>query len=108
VLLFELELISVDGDLAAGTAKPKPALAPVSNQPPPPPPPPPPEHAVVGARVLVVGLNAKPQYNGQVGTVLTWDGAKGRAGVKLDSGDGGAGLMLKCVAWLESAWLHTS
>ena len=88
VLVFELEILKVNGSLADGTAKPKPG-------PPPPPPPPPPAHAAVGCRVRVDGLSAKPQYNGLLGTVVSWDGAKGRAGVKLDSGEGGAGLMLK-------------
>ena len=56
------------------------------------------------------------QYNGLVGTVISWDGAKGRAGVKLDNGEGGAGLMLKPANLLPSevprprtpciVWLH--
>eukprot|EP00966_Prymnesium_polylepis_P187160 4338439-Prymnesium_polylepis.1 len=50
---------------------------------PPPPPPPPP----TGARITVRGLAGRPEFNGQSGTVLSWDGDKGRAGVKLDSGE---------------------
>ena len=88
VLIFELEILTVNGQLADGTAKAKPG-------PPPPPPPPPPSHVAVGSRVQVDGLVAKPQFNGLHGTVVSWDGAKGRAGVRLDSGEGGAGLMLK-------------
>ena len=89
VLIFELEILKVNGDVAAGTAArasvQKPNLAP----------PPPPPHAAVGCRVKVDGLAAKPQYNGLLGTVISWDGDKGRAGVKMDNGEGGAGLMLK-------------
>ena len=96
VLIFELEILKVNGDVAAGTAArasvQKPNLAP----------PPPPPHAAVGCRVKVDGLAAKPQYNGLLGTVISWDGDKGRAGVKMDSGEGGAGLMLKPANLLSS------
>ena len=105
VLIFELEILKVKGKIEDGTAKARPG-----------PPPPPPDHAAVGCRVRVDGLAAKPQYNGLLGTVTTWDGVKGRAGVKLDNGEGGAGLMLKpanllateeprprspCIVWLR-------
>ena len=95
VLIFELELLKVNGEIADGSAKPRPG-------PPPPPPPPPPAHVAIGSRVQVDGLTAKPQYNGLLGIVVSWDGAKGRCGVKLDSGEGGAGLMLKPCNLLES------
>lgn len=49
----------------------------------------------IGTQVMVVGLNAKPQYNGQMGTLTLWNAQKARVGVKLDSGDGGDGLLLK-------------
>eukprot|EP00966_Prymnesium_polylepis_P148804 3437949-Prymnesium_polylepis.1 len=96
VLIFELEILKVNGDVAVGTAAraavQKPVLAP----------PPPPPHAAVGCRVKVDGLAAKPQYNGLLGTVISWDGDKGRAGVKMDIGAGGAGLMLKPANLLPS------
>ena len=57
--------------------------------------PPPPPHAAVGRRVMVVGLASKPHYNGLHGVVVAWDGDKRRAGVKLDNGEGGEGIMLK-------------
>ena len=46
----------------------------------------PPAHAEKGARVRVFGLEAKPEYNHQLGTVTLWDDARKRAGVLLDSG----------------------
>ena len=46
----------------------------------------PPAHAEKGARVRVFGLEAKPEYNDQMGTVTLWDDARKRAGVLLDSG----------------------
>lgn len=46
----------------------------------------PPAHAEKGARVRVFGLEAKPEYNDQLGTVTLWDDARKRAGVLLDSG----------------------
>lgn len=79
VLVFDLELLSVDGSVAAGTAKQKRDPA---DEPKPPP------HVTMGARVMVTGLAARPELNGQLGTVVSWDSEKGRAGVKLDSGDG--------------------
>ena len=57
--------------------------------------PPPPPQAAVGTRVMVVGLASKPQYNGLHGVVVLGDGDKRRAGVKLDNGEGGEGIMLK-------------
>lgn len=51
--------------------------------------------AEVGCRVVVTGLTTQTQYNGLIGTVISWDGAKGRACVKLDSGEGEEGLLLK-------------
>ena len=64
---------------------------------------PPPAHAAPGCRVMVVGLAAKPQFNGLLGQVISWDGAKGRAGVRLDNGTSGAGLLLKPVNLLPGA-----
>ena len=105
VLIFELEILKVEGTVEAGTAKAKPV-----------PPPPPPPHVAIGARVRVDGLVAKPQYNGLHGTVVSWDADKERAGVKLDSGEGGAGLLLKASSLTASdapiprkpfiLWLH--
>lgn len=46
----------------------------------------PPAHAEKGARVRVFGLEAKPEFNDQLGTVTLWDDARKRAGVLLDSG----------------------
>ena len=46
----------------------------------------PPAHVRVGSHVRVVGLEAKPEFNGQMGSVVSWDGDKGRAGVKLERG----------------------
>ena len=46
----------------------------------------PPAHAEKGTRVRVFGLEAKPEYNDQMGTVTLWDDARKRAGVLLDSG----------------------
>ena len=55
----------------------------------------PPPHTAVGNRVVADGLVAKPQYNGLVGTVTSWDSKRGRAGVKFDHEEGGAALLLK-------------
>ena len=46
----------------------------------------PPAHAEKGARVRVFGLEAKTEFNDQLGTVTLWDDARKRAGVLLDSG----------------------
>jgi hypothetical protein len=46
----------------------------------------PPVHAGRGQRVQVIGLEAKPEYNDELGTVISWEAAKQRAGVRLDSG----------------------
>ena len=43
---------------------------------------------LLGKRVWVCGLKAKPEYNGQAGRVYSFDHQKGRAGVHLDSGPG--------------------
>ena len=40
-------------------------------------------------------MASKPQFNGLQGVVVAWDGGKGRAGVRLDNGEGGDGIMLK-------------
>ena len=40
-----------------------------------------------GSRITVVGLAGRPEFNGLTGTVLSWDGDKGRFGVKLDAGE---------------------
>ena len=52
----------------------------------------------VGASVVVVGLKAKPQINGQAASVLGWDAKKGRYNVSLSGGGvipSGALLALK-------------
>ena len=46
----------------------------------------PPAHAGRGQRVQVIGLEAKPEYNDELGSVISWEAAKQRAGVRLDSG----------------------
>ena len=46
----------------------------------------PPAHTEKGKRVQVFGLEAKPEYNDQLGTVTLWDDERKRAGVLLDSG----------------------
>ena len=48
---------------------------------------PPPEDLPSGTRIRVHGLAARPEFNGQSGTAISWDGEKGRVGIKLDSGD---------------------
>ncbi|KAL1515530.1 hypothetical protein AB1Y20_002152 [Prymnesium parvum] len=40
----------------------------------------------IGERVRVCDLQSKPELNGQIGTVLGWDGAKGRYNVNITSG----------------------
>ena len=40
---------------------------------------------LIGKRVRVIGLKAKPEYNGKLGTVTVWDETRQRAGVLLDS-----------------------
>ena len=40
---------------------------------------------LIGKRVRVIGLEAKPEYNGKLGTVTVWDETRQRAGVLLDS-----------------------
>jgi ankyrin repeat protein len=42
------------------------------------------EMPIVGRRVLIVGLVAKPELNGRTGTALSFDDDKGRYSVKLD------------------------
>jgi len=42
------------------------------------------EMSMVGRRVLIVGLVAKPELNGRAGTALSFDDDKGRYSVKLD------------------------
>ena len=54
----------------------------------------PPPHVAVGCRVTLSGLAGKPEYNGLMGTVISWDGVKGRACVKMDISDGGDGMKL--------------
>ena len=41
----------------------------------------------VGTRVRVHGLAGRPEFNGHMGATISWDGAKGRVGVRLDSGE---------------------
>ena len=48
----------------------------------------------MGCRVTLSGLAGKPEYNGLMGTVISWDGVKGRACVKMDISDGGDGMKL--------------
>ena len=43
------------------------------------------EQPAIGTRVEVRGLVSKPELNGRCGAVVSWDAAKGRAGVKLGS-----------------------
>ena len=38
-------------------------------------------------RVRIVGLSARPQLNGRIGTVTTYDSRSGRYGIQLDDGD---------------------
>ena len=40
----------------------------------------------LGASVVIVGLKAKPQLNGQAASVLGWDETKGRYNVSLSGG----------------------
>jgi hypothetical protein len=42
------------------------------------------EMPMVGRRVLIVGLVAKPELNGRTGTALSFDDDKGRYSVELD------------------------
>ena len=49
---------------------------------------------LLGSRVRVVGLQARPEFNGKVGRVYSFDNEKGRAGVHLDNDDG-PGLWVK-------------
>ena len=42
--------------------------------------------AAVGSSVVIVGLKAKPHFNGQAASVLGWDEAKGRYKVSLNGG----------------------
>ena len=84
VLIFELELLKVEGEppatariwteetLAASEFMTAPAE--------------PPPHVAKGKRVQVIGLESKPEFNDQLGTVTGWDASRGRAGVQLDSG----------------------
>ena len=84
VLIFDLEILSVLGDADAKTAVVHTAESRAALCKPPSGPPPP--HAEKGKRVQVIGLEAKPEFNGQVGTVISWDEARQRAGVRFDSG----------------------
>ena len=43
------------------------------------------QRELIGKRVRVIGLEAKPEYNGKLGTVTVWDETRQRAGVLLDS-----------------------
>ncbi|CAK0888950.1 unnamed protein product, partial [Prorocentrum cordatum] len=45
-------------------------------------------HMGPGSEVLVVGLRARPELNGQRGTVVEWDGAELRWKVAMDDGSG--------------------
>ena len=45
-------------------------------------------NSLLGERVRVHGLQAKPEYNGEAGRVYSFDHERGRAGVHLDSGPG--------------------
>ena len=47
--------------------------------------PPPPPHAKLRARVTVINLKSRPELNGQLGKVVSWDAAKGRCGVRVGS-----------------------
>ncbi len=45
-------------------------------------------NGLLGKRVRLHGLQARPEYNGKVGRVYSFDNEKGRAGVHLDTGPG--------------------
>lgn len=84
VLIFELEMIAVKGDVESKTAvvhtpESRDSLTrpPVGGPPP---------HAEKGKRIQIIGLEAKPEYNDELGSVISWEAAKQRAGVRLDSG----------------------
>ena len=53
----------------------------------------PPENLPAGTKIRVNGLAARPEFNGQTGVAVSWDGAKGRVGVKMD--ESGEKLSLK-------------
>ena len=55
---------------------------------------------LLGLRVRVEGLQARPEYNGEIGRVYSFDNEKGRAGVHLDNG---AGLWIKPANLVELA-----
>lgn len=84
VLVFELEIIRVEGAIAQGTAVVHTAASRAALTTPPSGVPP--LHAEMGKRVQIIGLQSTPQFNDQRGTVVSWDPAKQRAGVQLDSG----------------------
>ena len=84
VLIFELEMVAVKGDVESKTAvihtpESRDSLTrpPVGGPPP---------HAEKGKRIQIIGLEAKPEYNDQLGTVISWDEVRQRAGILLDSG----------------------
>ena len=41
-------------------------------------------NSLLGKRVCISGLKARPELNGRTGRVFVWDEHKGRAGVSLD------------------------
>jgi hypothetical protein len=51
------------------------------------------ETPLLGSRVVINGLVAKPEHNGRTDTVVTFDDAKGRYSVELDSTS--SSLMIK-------------
>ena len=46
-------------------------------------------NSLLGKKVTLVGLQARPELNGRVGRVFSWHEDKGRAGIMPDDGDEG-------------------
>ena len=46
-------------------------------------------NSLLGKRVTLVGLQARPELNGRAGRVFSWHEDKGRAGIMLDDGEEG-------------------
>ena len=64
-------------------------------------------HLPVGTRVRVNGLISRSEWNGRGGTVLNFDAAKARYGVRLDDGKE-ASLKTECITPLPTATPSTS
>ena len=52
-------------------------------------------NSLLGKRVRLVGLKARPELNGRTGRVYSWHEDKGRAGVVLDDDDDEGTLALR-------------